>query len=227
MSDQTNGHDQLMNAVYRNQRFIYDVTRKYYLLGRDRLIDGLHVPPGGTVLEVACGTGRNLIKVGQKYPDARLYGFDISTEMLTTARANLKRAGLSDRATLAQADATDFTAQRLFGLPNFDRVFISYSLSMIPDWQTALACSLGQTAPGGQLALVDFSQQAQLPGWFSKGLLAWLALFHVAPRADLIAQIQTLAADVGGTTDLDHLYRDYAVLGRIRPPLPSVDQSAP
>lgn len=227
MSDHSTGHDQLMNAVYRNQRFIYDITRKYYLLGRDQLIEGLDVPPGGTVLEVACGTGRNLIKVGQRYPNAQLFGFDISTEMLTTARANLKRAGLSDRTTLVQADATDFTAQGLFGLPNFDRVFISYSLSMIPDWQTALARSLGQTAPGGQLALVDFSQQKQLPRWFSKGLLSWLALFHVAPRAELTAQIQKLVAKNGGTADVDHLYRDYAVLGRIRPPLPNAGQTAP
>ena len=49
-----------MDAMYRYQRHIYDLTRKYYLFGRDRMIDRLAVPEGGTVLEVACGTGRNL-----------------------------------------------------------------------------------------------------------------------------------------------------------------------
>jgi S-adenosylmethionine-diacylgycerolhomoserine-N-methlytransferase len=218
MTDQTGSHDQLMNAVYRNQRFIYDITRKYYLLGRDRLIDDLDVPPGGSVLEVACGTGRNLIKVGQRYPKTQLYGFDISSEMLTTARVNLARAGMADRVTLVQADATDFSADALFGLPAFDRVFVSYSLSMIPDWQAALACALAQTAPGGQLAVVDFSQQAELPGWFRKGLLAWLAKFHVSPRASLPAQVQDLAKAKGAEATLTHLYRDYAVLGQIRRP---------
>ena len=29
----------LMDRIYRHQRHVYDVTRKYYLLGRDRLID--------------------------------------------------------------------------------------------------------------------------------------------------------------------------------------------
>ena len=29
-----------MDGVYRYQRHVYDLTRKYYLLGRDRLIDG-------------------------------------------------------------------------------------------------------------------------------------------------------------------------------------------
>ncbi|TIM21480.1 MAG: SAM-dependent methyltransferase, partial [Mesorhizobium sp.] len=54
-------HAELMDGVYRWQRHIYDLTRKYYLLGRDRLIDGLDVPVGGTVLELGCGTGRNII----------------------------------------------------------------------------------------------------------------------------------------------------------------------
>ena len=31
-------HAQLMDRIYRFQRFFYDATRKYYLLGRDRLI---------------------------------------------------------------------------------------------------------------------------------------------------------------------------------------------
>ena len=30
-----------MNRMYRRQRHIYDGTRRYYLLGRDRLIAGL------------------------------------------------------------------------------------------------------------------------------------------------------------------------------------------
>ncbi|TIV98235.1 MAG: SAM-dependent methyltransferase, partial [Mesorhizobium sp.] len=55
------GHAELMDGVYRWQRHIYDLTRKYYLLGRDRLIDGLDVPRGGTVLELGCGTGRNIV----------------------------------------------------------------------------------------------------------------------------------------------------------------------
>ena len=215
MTDHTGPHDQLMNTVYRKQRFIYDITRKYYLLGRDRLIAEMDVPQGGSVLEVACGTGRNLIKVGQRYPHARLYGFDISSEMLSTARANLARAGLSDRVTLIQADATHFKAADLFDRSAFDRVFISYSLSMIPDWQAALSCAFAQTALGGQLSVVDFSQQAGLPRWFYKGLQAWLAKFHVSPRADLPARIQALAQDTGARATVTHLHRDYALLGQI------------
>lgn len=218
MTDQTGSHDQLMNAVYRNQRYIYDATRKYYLLGRDRLIDGLDVPPGGTLLEVACGTGRNLIRAGRRFPQARLYGFDISTEMLATARANIARAGMADRVTLIQGDATAFDSNAAFGLAGFDRVMVSYSLSMIPDWRAALACALDQTAPGGQLAIVDFGMQSGLPHWFHKGLQSWLGLFHVAPRADLADAMRALAAARGARAEVGPILRDYAVLGHIHRP---------
>ncbi len=59
--ERTSGHAALMDGVYRRQRHFYDLTRKYYLLGRDRMIAGLGVPPNGTVLELGCGTGRNII----------------------------------------------------------------------------------------------------------------------------------------------------------------------
>ena len=35
-----------MDRMYRRQRHIYDLTRKFYLLGRDELIDGLKPPAG-------------------------------------------------------------------------------------------------------------------------------------------------------------------------------------
>ncbi|MEO0441817.1 MAG: SAM-dependent methyltransferase, partial [Pseudomonadota bacterium] len=54
-------HARLMDRVYRSQSGLYDVTRKYYLLGRDQLIRDLAPPPGGRVLEIGCGTARNLI----------------------------------------------------------------------------------------------------------------------------------------------------------------------
>ena len=63
-------HAGLMDSVYRSQRHIYDVTRKYYLLGRDRMIENLAPHDGANVLEVGCGTGRNLILAAQKYPNA-------------------------------------------------------------------------------------------------------------------------------------------------------------
>ena len=87
------GHQTLMDGIYRRQRLIYDATRKYFLFGRDHLIARLDPPEGGHILEMACGTGRNLFNIGKRYPGTYLYGFDISSEMLITARQSMEKRG--------------------------------------------------------------------------------------------------------------------------------------
>lgn len=200
-----------MDAIYRYQRYVYDVTRKYYLLGRDRLIAELAPPAHGSVLEVACGTGRNLIAAARRYPGARFYGFDISAAMLETARGSIARAGLEERIVIANGDATGFAGAQLFGVDRFHRIFISYALSMIPPWQEALQQALEALAPGGRLLIVDFGGQARLPLWFKRALRAWLARFSVTPRDGLAAELDRIAATPGYRVRRAQLYRGYAV----------------
>ncbi len=209
----------LMDRIYRHQRHIYDVTRKYYLLGRDELVASLDAPAGSSVLEIGCGTGRNLILAAQRYKRAAFFGLDISAEMLATGAANVGRAGFDGRIKLARADATAFDAGELFGRAKFDRVFISYSLSMIPEWRAALSQALDHVAPGGRLAIVDFGQQENLPGWFRSLLLAWLRQFHVTPRAELSRAIASEAMQRGFTWRVRPLYRGYAWIGTIEAPV--------
>lgn len=208
----------LMDGIYRRQRHIYDLTRLYYLLGRDRLIAELRPPKGGTVLEMGCGTAWNLAAAAKAYPDARLYGIDISIEMLKSAERTIYRKGIAGRVRLAQADATAVDGTALFGIVGFDRVFFSYSLSMIPGWRDALASAIDNLAPGGELHIVDFSGQSRLPAWFRRLLTAWLARFHVTPRLELGAELEHLAAVRGGKAEVRPLFRDYAVLATWRKP---------
>ncbi|MDG5489587.1 class I SAM-dependent methyltransferase [Sphingomonas sp. BGYR3] len=203
-------HGRRMDAIYAAQRHIYDLTRKYYLLGRDRMLDALRPPPGGTVLEVGCGTARNLILAARRYPDARCHGFDISAAMLETAQAKVARAGLSARIALAEGDATRFDPAALFALPGFDRIFMSYTLSMIPDWQGAIAEGARRLNPGGELHIVDFGQQERLPAPFRAALFAWLDKFHVTPRADMKAVVERIASEQGMTARFQPLFRGYA-----------------
>ena len=217
---QAAGHASLMDGVYRRQRHIYDLTRKYYLLGRDGLIGGLNVPEGGTVLELGCGTGRNLALVSSHFPKARLFGLDISQEMLSTARRRMEREGID--AQLAKADASSFHAEALFGQTRFDRVLISYSLSMIPPWRETIAAGLDCVAPGGSLHIVDFGQQERLPGWFRAGLRRWLAAFHVTPRDSLREALESECEKRGASLRFDSFFRGYAVQAIVE--LPAVDE---
>lgn len=206
---------ELMDRIYRWQRHIYDATRKYYLFGRDRLIADLAPPAGGTVLELGCGTARNLILAARRYPQARFFGVDISAEMLVSARAAIARAGLSDRILVAEGDATDFGPSQLFGEARFDRVFLSYSLSMIPPWRAALEAGIGVLSPQGQLHVVDFGQMERYPAFLRAPMRAWLAAFHVSPRADLAEALGEAAARAGRRAELVPLHGGYAVYGRV------------
>ena len=170
----------LMDGIYRGQRHIYDLTRKYYLFGRDGLIEQLAAPDGATVIEIACGTGRNLGAIKRRWPGTAVHGLDISAEMLKSARA-----ALGTGARLAQGDACRFDASALFGRGGFDRVVLSYALSMIPDWERALQQAARLVAPGGSLHVVDFGSLEAMPAPLARGLRGWLARFHVSPRADL------------------------------------------
>ena len=209
----TGRHAADMDRMYRYQRHIYDLTRKYYLIGRDRMIAGLHAPAGASILEVGCGTGRNLALTRRHYPDAKLYGLDISQEMLQTASANL--AGGHEPVKLHVADATTFRAED-FGIDGFDRIMISYAVSMIPAWEDAVTTALTALNPNGSLHIVDFGQQERLPALFRHMLQAWLRRFHVTPRASLREVLQSRVEAANADLTLEEIGRGYAWLAVIR-----------
>ena len=192
------GHTRLMDSVYGSTRHVYDATRKFYLFGRDTLIRELNLKPGESLCEVGCGTGRNLIHIARAWPGSRLYGLDASTEMLKTAEASVTRAGASIQ--LRHGFAETFNDSLFDGAPaaGFDAVVFPYSLSMIPDWQGALANAMDQLAPGGRLRIVDFGQMTAWPGLLRTPFQAFLAAFHVTPRPgmEMILRAHPDCADV-------------------------------
>ena len=199
-----------MNRMYRRQRHIYDGTRRYYLLGRDQMIARLQPAAGASVLEIGCGTGRNVVHAAGLYPDARFFGIDVSTEMLTSAISAISRRGLTNRIRVAHGDGTAFDPQVLFGIPQFDNVMISYSLSMIPDWRRVLEAALSRLKPGGRLHIVDFGGQERLPGIARALLLRWLAMFDVTPRDDLERVLSAMAGGCGASLTFERPFRGYA-----------------
>jgi S-adenosylmethionine-diacylgycerolhomoserine-N-methlytransferase len=211
-------HALLMDRIYRWQRRfgIYDATRKYYLLGREPLIAGLDPPPGSCVLEIGCGTGRNLVKAARLYPQARFNGIDISQEMLMAAQAAIDGAGLNDRVQLARADAANFDPQALFGQASYERIFISYAVSMIPQWQRVMEAAVAGLSPGGELHVADFGDKQHLPRGLKSAVDTWLGWHHVTPRAHQLEMSSQLAATHGGTIKVHRLHRGFSWLVTIR-----------
>ena len=183
-------HAALMDRVYRHQRYIYDLTRKYYLFGRDRLIRELALAPRGRLVEIGCGTARNLVKIARRYPEAQLFGLDASAQMLKTAAETLRRAGLTDRVVLAHGYAEDLSPAMFGQTALFDACVFSYSLSMIPDWRKALNAASEALNPAGKIHVVDFGDLNGLTPLPRSLLLGWLRLFHVAPRMELLQSFE-------------------------------------
>jgi S-adenosylmethionine-diacylgycerolhomoserine-N-methlytransferase len=206
-----------MDQMYRWTRHVYDFSRKYYLLGRDRLLREMELQPGDRVLEIGCGTARNLIRLARIRRDVHCYGLDVSTEMLATAAAQVKARRLQDRITLTHCFAEKLDYAKTFGLDApFDAAFFSYSLSMIPPFREAIDAALGSIKRGGVMYVVDFWDQGKWPGVFRLVLKRWLDLFHVHFRPELLEYLQELDAKGVGSLTLKPVAGRYAYLASFR-----------
>ncbi len=207
-----------MDRMYRYTRHVYDLSRRYYLLGRDRMLRQILLDDPAHVLEVGCGTARNLVWLHRRAPHVRLYGLDASQAMLDTADAALRRAGVRPHVALAQGLAQDLRPADRFPLDGaaLDTIYFSYTLSMIPVWEAALEAALAALPVGGRLYVVDFWDQGDLPGWFASLLTRWLALFDVHHRPALLARLRALDAGEGRTTTtVTSVARRYAYVARL------------
>jgi S-adenosylmethionine-diacylgycerolhomoserine-N-methlytransferase len=204
-----------MDKMYRGQRYIYDATRKFYLLGRDDLLDLIDPSPEERVLEIGCGTARNLIALARSHPDAKFFGLDASSAMIDTASAKVAAAGVTN-IELRTALADDFTCAGTFLQPSpFDKAFFSYSISMIPTWKAAIENALENIRAGGTLFIVDFYDQAQLPGAFRALLKWWLSKFHVEYWEDLIPFLRSLEDSKRCKVSIIPVFRRYAFIAVI------------
>ncbi|CAN5656852.1 bifunctional demethylmenaquinone methyltransferase/2-methoxy-6-polyprenyl-1,4-benzoquinol methylase UbiE [soil metagenome] len=123
----------------------YDLVNRIMTLRLDvgwrrRTVVDLHLPPGSTVLDLACGTGdlcRGLLKVGH-----RPVGIDLSAGMLAAARTT---------APLVQADTLDLPVPD----GSVDGVTCGFALRNFADLAACFG-ELGRVVrPGGRIALLD------------------------------------------------------------------------
>ncbi len=203
-----------MDRMYRYQRYFYDLTRKYYLLGRDKLIAEMDVQPNENVLEVGCGTARNLIILAKKYPNTNFFGLDASSEMIKTSQGKVDTKNIKN-INLKVALADDFEHQKTFNLSRqFDTIYYSYSISMIPTWKESIANGLANLKSGRSFYIVDFYDQKDLPGFFQKILQGWLRQFHVQFWGDLMPHLEAMEREGLGKLTVTPLYKRYSFIAK-------------
>lgn len=142
-------HAEKLQAFYAPQAERYDAFRARLLHGREEMLAQLDMPPAARVVELGCGTGSSLNLLRNRLQGlAHFDQVDLCPALLSIAR---QRAANLPQVQVHEADATHWQPE----LPA-DCVFISYALTMIPDWRAVIANACAMLAPGGWIGVVDF-----------------------------------------------------------------------
>ncbi|MGA1028711.1 MAG: class I SAM-dependent methyltransferase [Burkholderiaceae bacterium] len=182
------GPGRRMDDVYRWTRHVYDLSRPFFLLGRNRLVDQLKPDPGSTILEMGCGTGHNLIRLARRRPDLQLVGVDASKAMLEIAQQKINRAGLASRIALHHGYAESYQPEQ-----PVSAVLFPYSLSMMPSPLEALRNATTMLLPSGLIHVVDFGDLNEWPRPLKTGVLQFLERFEVYPKPEVLDGLSSTA----------------------------------
>ena len=180
MSDSAR-NDSSLRGYYRWHAKFYDITRWAFLFGRRSLIETVagQVAAPARILEVGCGTGKNLVALAGAFPGAKITGLDLSSDMLDCARAKI--APFADRIELLHRPYDGPVADED---GKFDLIVISYALSMInPGFDEVIRLCRGDLREGGVIAVVDFHETRWT--WFRK----WMGVNHVRMEGQILTQL--------------------------------------
>jgi ubiquinone/menaquinone biosynthesis C-methylase UbiE len=135
---------------------------------RSRVMELAGPVDGEAVLEIATGTGVQLLGLASRNQSGRTVGIELAGPMLEQARRRLESAGLSDQVELKQADALDLP----FEEQSFDLVTNSYMLDLMS--RDEIPKALGEMKrvlrPGGRLVLSNMTKAERA----SHGIWDWL-----------------------------------------------------
>jgi len=160
---------------------------------RPRAVARLNLKSGDRVLEVGCGTGRNLPFLTQAVgPDGHVYGIDISDGMLVKASEACDKNGWTN-VTLIRADAADYE------LPEpVDGAIFSLSYAVMRDRKQALRNAWRQLKPGGRMVMLDAKVLSGFLGRKTHGLLSLILRLTVLgnPDVEALKDVRELAVQV-------------------------------
>jgi S-adenosylmethionine-diacylgycerolhomoserine-N-methlytransferase len=187
-------HAERMESFYSGQADAYDDFRKRLLHGREALFQQLEIPQGGAWVDLGGGTGGNLEFIAERVPLlGTAYVVDLAGSLLKVAQRRFDDRGWS-QVQAVEADATTWQPP-----DSVDVVTFSYSLTMIPDWFTAIDNAARMLKPGGLIGVVDFyvarkhaAEGMQRHGWFTRTFWpTWFANDNVFPSPDHLPYLQS------------------------------------
>lgn len=160
---------------------------------RNRAVQLLDLGRGDRVLEVGCGTGRNLGFLRAAVGHAgRVYGIDLSEGMLARSRRLCGDRGW-DNVTLVQAHALDYTPTE-----PMDAALFSLSYGVMQDRARILEHAWSHLRPGGRLVILEARLRPGIAGRIHRPLLVPLMKATVLgdPDHDALGDLKALAGEI-------------------------------
>jgi len=117
---------------------------------RRHAVDQLRLKPGGSVLDLGCGTGISFpFLVEAVGASGRIVGIDITPAMLAQARRKIDRYGWLN-VELIEANVNGWEPGE-----SFDGVLCCHALCVMPEYREVIAKAVGMLKPGGRLVVMD------------------------------------------------------------------------
>jgi S-adenosylmethionine-diacylgycerolhomoserine-N-methlytransferase len=183
-----------LKQYYKLHSLFYDITRWSFLFGRKKIITR-YLPNdilAEQILEVGCGTGKNLQILQRTFQDTAITGVDLSGEMLQKAQKKINPNHVYLEETYYESNS--------FNDQSFDLILFSYSLSMMnPGWKQAIANAYKHLNIGGYIAVVDFFESEI--DWFKK----WMLVNHVRMDSHLLPELKNYFEPIDTTIKTAYL----------------------
>ena len=115
----------LANYKERRERYSRQVSRLESFV--DTYPDLLRFRDGQSFLDLGCGTGQNIRMLGERYPSARIFGYDLNADAVALIRECESHPGV----VVETGDLTDQAWRQEALAEGFDHIIVSHVFSLI------------------------------------------------------------------------------------------------
>lgn len=183
-----------LDAFYRRQAPIYNLTRQTILYNHREAVNALNLQPTDIVYDVACGTGKNIPYLLKQVKADQIWWFDYSHALLAQGRKTYP--GIHRHHADVTKPFTDHPAEK---------IICSYSLSMIHDWEKALKVMIDTLKPWGRLVILDFNVDRK-PRFTGRLLKAFLKRCDINLDQDVVWELKKYSDISFHKSSLRHHY---------------------